>query len=118
MASYLSDCKAYVKRCDTCQRMGKPTPRDGMALQPIIPLKPFEKWGIDFVGPISLPTKGLRNEYILVAVDYVTKWAEARAFRTDDAKNVATFLYENIIVRFGYLIELVSDKGTHFLLMR
>ena len=108
------DCKAYVKRRDTCQWMGKPVPRDNMALQPIIPLKPFEKWGIDFVCPISPPTKGMRNEYTLVVVDYVTKWVEAIAFRTNDAKNVATFLYENIIVRFGCPIELVSDRGTHF----
>ena len=97
--------------------MGKPAPRDNMALQPIIPLKPFEKWYIDFVGPISLPTKGLRNEYILVAVDYVTKWAEARAFRTDDAKNVATFLYENIIVDLAIRLNWVSTKVL-ILLMR
>ena len=94
--------------------MEKPAPRDKMALQPIIPLKPFVKWGIDFAGLISPCIKGMRNEYILVVVDYVTKWAEAKAFRVDDAKNVTTFLYENIIVRFGYPIELVSNRGTHF----
>ena len=80
-----------------------------MALHPIVLLKPFEKWGIDFVGPISLPTKGAHNEYILVAMEYVTKWVEARVFKIDDAKNVATFLYENILVRFGCPIELVFN---------
>ena len=77
--------------------MGWPVPRDNMDLQLIIPLKP-EKWGVDFVGPISLLIKSVRNEYILVAVDYVTKWVEARAFKIDNAKNVTTFLYENNIV--------------------
>lgn len=88
---------------------------DSMDLTPILPLKPFEKRGIDFVGPISPPTRGSHNQYILVAVDYVTKWAEARALREYNAKNVAIFLHENIIVRFGCHIELVLDRGTHFL---
>ena len=89
-----------------------------MASQPLIPLKPFEKWGINFVGPICLPTKGAHNEDILIVVDYVTKWAEARAFRMDNAKNVATFLYENIIVCFDCPIELVSDCDTHFITLK
>ena len=66
-------------------------PRDNMALEPIAPLRPFEKWGIDFVGPISPPTRDACNEYILVVVDYVTNWAEARVFKTNDAKNVTAF---------------------------
>ena len=45
----------------------------------------------------------------------MTKWAEAVATKTDDAKTVAKFLYENIITRFGCPKELVSDRGTHFL---
>jgi hypothetical protein len=55
------------------------------------------------------------EQYILVATEYVTKWAEALATKTDDAKTVAEFLYENIITRFGCPKELVSDRGTHFI---
>jgi len=86
-----------------------------MPLTPILAQISFEKWGIDFVGPIKPPSRNGRKQYILVATDYVTRWAEAVAIKADDAKTVAKFLYENIITRFGYPKELVSDRGTHFL---
>ena len=85
-----------------------------MDLQPLIPLKPFKKWGINFIGLVSPPSKGAHNKYILVVVDYVTKWVEARAFKIDNAKYGATFLYEKIIVQFGYPIESVLNGGTLF----
>ena len=46
------DANQYAKRCDPCQRVGKPTPSSVMPLIPILAQNPFEKWGIDFVGPI------------------------------------------------------------------
>ena len=81
----------------------------------ILAQAPFEKWGIDFVGPIAPATRHGQKQYILVATEYVTKWAEAVATRTDNANDVARFLYENIITRFGCPKELVTDRGTHFL---
>jgi hypothetical protein len=109
------DAIKYAKRCDPCQRVGKPTPSSAMPLTPILAQVPFEKWGIDFVGPIKPPSRNGRKRYILVATEYVTKWAEAQATHTDDATTVAKFLYENIITRFGCPKELVSDRGTHFI---
>ena len=50
-----------------------------------------------------------------MGTDYVTKWAEARATRMADALATAQFLYENIITRFGCPLEIVSDRGLHFL---
>ena len=73
-------------------------PIDSMTLEPIVPLRTFQKWVVVFVGPISPPIKSAYNKYILVAMDHVTKWVEARAFNTDDAKNATAFLYENIIM--------------------
>ena len=84
-------------------------------LVPILPLAPFEKWGIDFVGPIQPVTRYTKNRYILVATDYATKWVEAVALRKNDAKVTARFLFDNIITRFGCPLELVSDRGSHFL---
>lgn len=86
-----------------------------MPLNPFLPLAPFEKWGLDFVGPISPATKATQCRYILAATDYATKWVEARAFTNNTQKVVAQFLYENIICRFGCPIELISDRGKHFL---
>ena len=110
-----TDANRYARRCDPCQRVEKPTPSNAMPLIPILAQNPFEKWGIDFVGPIKPPSYYSQKRYILVATEYVTKWAEAMATKIDDAKIVAKFIYENIITRFGCPKELVSDRGTHFL---
>jgi hypothetical protein len=109
------DAHSYTRKCDPCQRVGKPTPTTAMPLIPLLALASFEKWGINFVGPIAHATKHGRKHYILVATDYATKWAEAAATRMDDAKIVAKFLYENIISWFGCPKELISDRGIYFL---
>ena len=110
-----TDASLHARKCDPCQRVGKPTPSRAMPLTPILAQVPFEKWGIDFVGPIKPPSRNGQKRYILVATEYVTKWAEAVATKTDDAQTVAKFIYENIIVRFGCPKEIVSDRGTHFI---
>ena len=109
------DVHHFIQRCDPCQRQGKPLMSGRWPLVPILPLAPFEKWGIDFVGPIQPVTKHRKNRYILVATDYTTKWVEAVALQKNDARVTARFLFENIITRFGCPLELVSDRGTHFL---
>ena len=70
----------------------------------------FNMWGIDFMGPFP---KSYKFEYILVAVDYVTKWAEAQALPTNDARVVISFL-KKLFCRFGIPKALISDRGTHF----
>nr|KYP60584.1 Pol polyprotein [Cajanus cajan] len=52
--------------------------------------------------------------YILLAVDYVSKWVEAKATRTNDARVVVDFVRSNIFCRFGVPRAIVSDQGTHF----
>jgi len=82
-----------------------------MPLHPIIIVEVFDVWGIDFMGPF--PTS-FGNEYILLAVDYVSKWVEAIPTRTNEAKVVVKFLRENIFARFGMPRAIISDQGTHF----
>ncbi|GJT37752.1 DNA-directed DNA polymerase [Tanacetum coccineum] len=82
-----------------------------MPLSSINVCKIFDIWGIDFMGPFP-PSFG--NIYILLAVDYVSKWVEAKATKTDDAKVVADFVKANIFSRFGTPRALISDRGTHF----
>ncbi|CAL9018983.1 unnamed protein product, partial [Prunus brigantina] len=82
-----------------------------MPLTNILIIDIFDVWGIDFMGPF--PTS-YGFEYILVAVDYVSKWVEAIATRTNDAKVVISFLKANIFTRFGTPRAIISDGGSHF----
>lgn len=111
----MKDVHFFTERCDLCQRMGQPIDRDWMPIYPVIPLQPFSKWGLDFIGPIKPKSQQTGCEYILVATDYFTKWPEAKALKRNFTFEVATFLYQNIMTRFGCPIELVSDQGMHFL---
>ncbi|GKD17797.1 reverse transcriptase domain-containing protein [Tanacetum coccineum] len=70
----------------------------------------FDIWGIDFMGTFS---KSHKFEYILVAIDYVSKWAEAEALPTNDTRVVVNFL-KKLFSRFGIPKALISDRGTHF----
>ncbi|GJR41964.1 reverse transcriptase domain-containing protein [Tanacetum coccineum] len=68
-----------IKSCDACQRQGKISHRDEMPQNAIQVCKIFDVWGIDFMGPFP-SSRG--NKYILVAVDYLSKWVEAKALPT------------------------------------
>nr|GFB98541.1 reverse transcriptase domain-containing protein [Tanacetum cinerariifolium] len=72
--------------------------------------KIFDVWGIDFMGPFP-SSKG--NKYILVSVDYLSKWVEAKALPTNDARVVVKFL-KSLFSRFGTPKAIISDRGTHF----
>ena len=111
----LKDAVRYAKECDLCQRMGQPTEQARMPHQPVLPLEPFQKWGLDFVGPFKPPAMRTGNRYVIVATDYCTKWVEAKALRDNTAASTAKFLYEYIWCRYGCPIELISDQGGHFL---
>ncbi|MCO5594436.1 hypothetical protein L7F22_048466 [Adiantum nelumboides] len=111
----LKDAYTFAKECVQCLKMGQRTQGDRMQDHPILPLEPFQKWRLDFVGPIKPRAHKIGSRYILVATDYASKWVEAVALRDNKAASVARFLYKNIMTRFGCPIELVSDQRTHFL---
>ena len=94
--------------------MGQPNEGDHMPHQPILPLEPFQKWGLDFVGPFKAPAARTSNRYIVVATDYCTKWVEAKALRDNTTTSTMKFIYEQLWCCFGCPIELVSDQGRHF----
>ncbi|KAM1818347.1 hypothetical protein ACFX11_000152 [Malus domestica] len=105
------DARTFCMACDRCQRTGSIGPKDQMPLSPIFNVEIFDVWGIDFMGPFP-SSHGF--VYILLAVDYVSKWVEARATRTNDSKVVANFVKTNIFARFGMPRVLISDGGSHF----
>ena len=99
------------KQCDKCQRLGKISRRHMMPLNPILVVELFDVWGIDFMGPF--PTS-FGYAYILVGVDYVSKWVEAVSCKATDHKAVLKFLKENIFSRFGVPKAIISDGGSYF----
>ena len=105
------DAIQFVKSCDRCQRVGNISSRDQMPQTPIFFGEIFYVWGIDFMGPFPSSFGYL---YILLAVDYVSKWVEALATRSDDAKIVVNFVKTNIFDRYGIPKAIISDRGTHF----
>ncbi|GJS94695.1 reverse transcriptase domain-containing protein [Tanacetum coccineum] len=104
------DAHDFVTRCDICQRQGKISQRDEMPQNSIQVCEIFDIWGIDFMGPFP-SSRG--NKYILVAVDYLSKWVEAKALPTNDARVVCKFL-KTLFSRFGAPRAIISDRGTYF----
>ena len=105
------DCFEWVRLCDQCQRMGNISKRHEMPLQGILVVQLFDVWGIAFIRPFPA---SFGNIYILLAVDYVSKWVEATACPKNDANTVVGFLQKNILSRFRTPITIISDGGSHF----
>ncbi|GJY72915.1 reverse transcriptase domain-containing protein [Tanacetum coccineum] len=108
--SVFKDANEYVRRCDACQRSGNISSRNKMPQNNIQVCEVLDVWGLDFMGPLP-QSRG--NKYILLVVDYVSKWFEAQALPTNDVRTVVKFL-RSLFARFGVPKALISDKGTHF----
>nr|GEW10997.1 reverse transcriptase domain-containing protein [Tanacetum cinerariifolium] len=104
------DTHEFVKNCDSYQRQGKISQRDEMPQNSIQICEIFDVWGIDFMGPFP-SSRG--NKYILLVVDYLSKWVEAKALSTNDARVVCKFL-KSLFSRFGTPRAIISDRGTYF----
>ncbi|GJR99940.1 reverse transcriptase domain-containing protein [Tanacetum coccineum] len=104
------DSYTMIKSCDTCQRQGKISQRDEIPQNAIQVCEIFDVWGIDFMGPFP---SSHGNKYILVAVDYLSKWVEAKALPKNDARVVVKFL-KSLFARFGTPRAIISDCETHF----
>src|SRR5271156_2192182 len=109
------DIKESIKYCSICQicdkRKGKST-----SLWPIHTQHLFQRFGIDFVGPLNESQSG--NKLILVMTEYYTRWpiavATASADAATDAATTAKLIYKEIFCTFGPRLEILIDRGGHF----
>jgi hypothetical protein len=106
------DCIHAVRRCEQCQLYANKARAPPALLHPVITAGPFCKWGIDFMT--CNPPSSNGHKYIVVAVDYFTKWAEAMPTFNNTADTAARFFFNHVISRFGVPLQLVSDHGKHF----
>ncbi|CAM8952521.1 unnamed protein product [Rhodiola kirilowii] len=109
--SMFKDTYEFVKACNECQRMGNIARREEIPQKGILEVEIFDVWGVDFMGPLP-SSQG--NPFILVAVDYVSKWVEAIASPSCDAKVVIKMFKKIIFPRFGVPRAVISDNGSHF----
>ena len=96
--SLFKDTHQFVSTCDKCQRMGSIAKRDEPPMCPILEVELFDLWGMDFMD--SFPSS-FSNLYILLDVDYVSKWVEAIPTHMNDDSVVVKFLRSHIFTRFG-----------------
>ncbi|MCO5610893.1 hypothetical protein L7F22_065136 [Adiantum nelumboides] len=105
------DVQRWCKACKACQQAGdlklSYDPRF-----PIFAYGPFEKWGIDAIGPLPCTFTG--KQYILTATDYMTRWAKAASVAHITATDVSKFVLDYICSRFGTPLEVLSDRGPGF----
>lgn len=109
------DAKEYAKSCDVCQRVGNPSHWYELPLNPIHTVQIFEKWAVDFIGPIMLPAHHSHARYIITATEYLTRWAEAAPVKDCTTDTPTRFIFECIISRFGCPKSLTSAQGMHFI---
>ena len=94
-----ADANSYCSSCLKFQASIDLRKKDAMPLHPIIEVEIFDLWGVDFMGPFP-NFNGF--EYILMAVDYISRWVEAIPTRTNDHQVVVKFIHQHIFSRFGH----------------
>uniref|UniRef100_A0A2N9GRH3 Integrase catalytic domain-containing protein n=1 Tax=Fagus sylvatica TaxID=28930 RepID=A0A2N9GRH3_FAGSY len=107
----LHDATQYVKACDKCQLFANVPRVPPEEITPITLPWPFAQWGPDIMGPFPVGTK--QAKFLVVAIDYFTKWVEVEPSATISEKNVKGFVWKAVICRFGIPRVLISDNGKH-----
>jgi transposase InsO family protein len=107
-----SDAARDVKTCDKCQRFANLHHAPGEPLKSVLSPWPFFMWGVDILG--HFPISSGQAKWIIVAIDFFTKWVEAEPLSSISAEQVKKFYWRRIICRFGLPKYIVSDNGTQF----
>ncbi|PKI64396.1 hypothetical protein CRG98_015209 [Punica granatum] len=105
-----TDCVKHVRHCHRCQVYADQIKAPPNELRPMTALWPFSMWGMDVIGPIN-PKASNGHMFILVAIDYFTKWIEAITLASVTAKAVARFLRRDVIARYGVPTTIITDNA-------
>ena len=111
-STMLKDSVELIQRCDKCQRFAHVPRQPPEPLTLIVSPWPFAKWGINLIGP--LPTVRAQAKFTIVAIDHFTKWVEAEPLPTITEGKCTSFIWKNIICRFGVPHSIVTDNGKQF----
>ena len=106
------DTEAYVKTYDKCQRFSNIIRQPTKELTPITAPLSFAQWGLDIMGPF--PTVVRQLKFLVVGIDYFTKWVEVYTLANITKKNIRNFVWRCIICRFGIPRVLILDNGKQF----
>jgi hypothetical protein len=108
----IKDCIESVKKCHPCQIFSQKMRAHPTPMFSVITFGPFTKWGIDYTT--CNPPSARGHRYIIIFVDYFTKWVKAMPMFKDDGETVDLFLFNHIIARFDVPREIVTNHGSHF----
>nr|KYP39221.1 Transposon Ty3-I Gag-Pol polyprotein [Cajanus cajan] len=108
-----SNCQDYIQKCKECQQFGNAHRQPLEALHHMLAAWPFSQWGMDILGPFP-PAKG-QLKFLLVAIDYFTKWIEACPLAKITTENVRKFTWRNIVCRFRIPHTIITDNGRQFI---
>ena len=107
------DYASHVRKCHQCQVHGDLKHMPPMPLHTMTSQWPFSTKGIDIIRKIH-PTTCNGHEFILVTIDYFTKWVKAASYKVLNSKKVAQFIHTSIICRYGAPHEIILNNGLHF----
>ncbi|KAL0462487.1 UNVERIFIED_CONTAM: hypothetical protein Slati_0136300 [Sesamum latifolium] len=108
----VADAMEFSKKCESCQRFANLLHAPATPLEGIKIACPFDQWGIDIVGPFPLALA--QKKFMIVAIEYFSKWVEAEAVAKISEKEVMNFIWKNIVCRFRVPRILISDNGAQF----
>ncbi|GKV50913.1 hypothetical protein SLEP1_g57592 [Rubroshorea leprosula] len=108
----VEDAQNYVKKCPTCQFNADDIHMPGEMLSSLASPWPFAQWGVDLLGPFIKGKGGCT--FLVVAVDYFTKWIEAKPLSTTTERKIEEFLFNSILCRFGIPRRIIADNGPQF----
>nr|XP_025679639.1 uncharacterized protein LOC112779552 [Arachis hypogaea] len=111
--SMMADSKDFVKKCVKCQQNANFARAPASELSLLTTSRPFSQWGVDLLGPF--PVGPGQVKYLIVAIDYYTKWIEAEPLASISSSNCRKFMWRQVITRFGIPEVVISDNGTQFI---